>query len=178
MNREEWLNAAYAKLRETLLPEAPEDILVSVGWPGGRGKKDSVIGQHWPTAEGKRNHIFISPKVDDPLHILLHEMIHASCEPGTQHGGEFIVLCKRVGLVKPWTATTPGEELADTLRSLTEELGDYPHEVLEPLPAIKKQSTRQLKAVCKECGYTVRVTRKWLNIGVPVCPCGTEMEEA
>ncbi len=93
MNREEWLNTAYRRLREDLLPEAPEDILVSVGWPGGRGNKDSVIGQHWPTAEGKRNHIFISPKVEDPLHILLHEMIHASCEPGTQHTARRRVHC-------------------------------------------------------------------------------------
>lgn len=82
------------------------------------------------------------------------------------------------GLVKPWTATTPGEELADTLRSLTEELGDYPHEVLEPLPAIKKQSTRMLKLTCKSCGYLVRTTQKWLNLGTPTCQCGTEMEES
>ena len=47
-----------------------------------------------------------------------------------------------------------------------------------PNYAAKVIRVRQLKAVCKECGYTVRVTRKWLNIGVPVCPCGTEMEEA
>jgi hypothetical protein len=35
-----------------------------------------------------------------------------------------------------------------------------------------KQGTRLLKAMCahEECGYTVRVTSKWLEIGPPHCP--------
>lgn len=92
---------------------------------------------------------------------------------------DYSVAGKRVGLVKPWTATTPGEELADTLRSLTEELGDYPHEVLEPLPAIKKQSTRMIKLVSEcESNCVVRTTRKWLNMGTFCCPHGFDMNES
>ncbi|WP_323162822.1 hypothetical protein [Stenotrophomonas maltophilia] len=34
----------------------------------------------------------------------------------------------------------------------------------------KKQTTRLHKASCSECGYTVRVTSKWLEIGPPHCP--------
>jgi hypothetical protein len=33
-----------------------------------------------------------------------------------------------------------------------------------------KQTTRLLKAACSECGYTVRVTQKWLEVGPPHCP--------
>lgn len=33
-----------------------------------------------------------------------------------------------------------------------------------------KQTTRLRKAVCADCGYTVRVTSKWLEIGPPGCP--------
>lgn len=33
-----------------------------------------------------------------------------------------------------------------------------------------KQTTRLLKAACNECGYTVRVTQRWLDIGPPHCP--------
>ena len=33
-----------------------------------------------------------------------------------------------------------------------------------------KQTTRLLKCQCDICGYTVRVTRKWLDIGAPHCP--------
>ncbi|UKE72382.1 hypothetical protein [Xanthomonas graminis] len=34
----------------------------------------------------------------------------------------------------------------------------------------KKQTTRLHKACCSECGYTVRVTSKWLEKGPPHCP--------
>ena len=54
-------------------------------------------------------------------------------------------------------------------------LGDSP-EVLEKAKAYLE--FYRPKAVCKECGYTLRATRKWLNIGLPTCPCGVEMEEA
>lgn len=44
----------------------------------------------------------------------------------------------------------------------------------------KKQSTRMIKASCPECGYTVRVTRKWLDTaGAPICPaCEEQMKES
>ncbi len=34
----------------------------------------------------------------------------------------------------------------------------------------KPQTGRLLKACCAECGYTVRVTAKWLEVGPPHCP--------
>lgn len=34
----------------------------------------------------------------------------------------------------------------------------------------KKQTTRLLKVECGQCGYTVRLTRKWLDVGPPGCP--------
>lgn len=35
----------------------------------------------------------------------------------------------------------------------------------------EKQGTRLLKCQCATCGYTVRVTRKWLGLaGPPICP--------
>ncbi|QMP19191.1 hypothetical protein [Pseudomonas phage Persinger] len=33
-----------------------------------------------------------------------------------------------------------------------------------------KQTTRLKKAECSQCGYTVRVTSKWLEVGPPHCP--------
>ena len=42
-----------------------------------------------------------------------------------------------------------------------------------------KQTTRMLKCECPACGYTVRTTRKWLDIAVPTCPvCLFDLEEA
>jgi hypothetical protein len=37
----------------------------------------------------------------------------------------------------------------------------------------KVQTTRMKKAVC-DCGYTVRLTKKWMDeVGLPICPGGT-----
>jgi hypothetical protein len=27
-----------------------------------------------------------------------------------------------------------------------------------------------LKAECPECGYTIRLTKKWADVGLPTCP--------
>ena len=36
-----------------------------------------------------------------------------------------------------------------------------------------KQTTRQFKAQCETCGYTIRISRKWLaEVGAPDCPAG------
>lgn len=40
----------------------------------------------------------------------------------------------------------------------------------------KKQTTRLKKCECRECGYTVRVTAKWLEVGAPHCPNHGAME--
>jgi hypothetical protein len=39
-----------------------------------------------------------------------------------------------------------------------------------------KPGSRLLKCECPACGYTIRTTQKWLDIGTPTCPCGDEME--
>ena len=33
----------------------------------------------------------------------------------------------------------------------------------------KKQSTRMLRCRCMDCGYTLRTTQKWIEVGVPTC---------
>lgn len=46
-----------------------------------------------------------------------------------------------------------------------------------PNRMIKKQSTRLIKVMCAACGYTMRITRKWLEVAVPDCPdCGRRMK--
>jgi hypothetical protein len=42
----------------------------------------------------------------------------------------------------------------------------------------RKQSTRMLKLECTNCGYTVRTTQKWIEVGLPTCCCGSDMEVA
>lgn len=41
----------------------------------------------------------------------------------------------------------------------------------------KPQTTRLLKAACSSCGYTVRVTKRWADKGLPVCPLCTVYDD-
>ena len=177
MNREGWLNEAVVALRTNIWTDAPE-VLVSVGWPGGRGKKDNVIGQCWPQ-EGKPAHVFISPTLierNEVLTTLLHELIHAAQPVGTGHRGSFVQQARELGFTKPWTSTPATPELLAQLTAI--ELSEYPHTKLSPMPKKTVQTTRMVKFSCSECGWTGRATRTWLNKGCPTCPCGTTMKEA
>lgn len=188
MNRETWLENAAEALRPLLLERADVEvpmISVAVGWPskGGTSAKKRRIGECWrPDAvENGVGAIFISPSIGDPvqvLDVLLHEMIHAAT-PGAGHRGEFIRIAKDVGLVKPWTSTSPDAELLlPVLKEIAEGLGDYPHSKITPSVQRPTQTTRMLKVQCPVCEYTVRTTQKWIDVGLPTCPDGDEMELA
>jgi hypothetical protein len=188
--RESWLLAAIGRLARSTFPtfEQPK-WRVTCGWPKGvRGGKHA-IGQCWPREQSGDGtyELFISPELDQPteiLHVLAHEMVHAivGCDKG--HKGEFARRCKKIGLVKPWTATTPGPELTETLKVYAYQLGTYPHARLNDVR--KRQGTRMLKASCPnaDCDhlaengkpYTVRISQQTADFGCPTCPCGTVMK--
>lgn len=186
--REEWLVAGVEALRPIFAQEGAEIPLVqvSVGWPGGRGRKNSVIGQCWhpEAATDKAAHIFISPILDDParvLDVLAHELVHAVDVNASGHKGAFARLAKAIGLEGKMTATVAGAGLAECLKRIVEEdLGDYPHGALvnpgDGADGPKKQGTRMIKAECESgSGYKVRMTRQWIDeVGLPICPCHNE----
>ena len=183
MNREQWLQDAVEQLGPVFKQRTGlglPDVHVSVGWPSTRGlsAKRRTVGQCWPTQEHGAQ-IFISPLLDDAfdvLAVLVHELVHA-LHPDSGHRGDFVASARSMGLVKPWTATSAGEDLEPVLTNLIGELGEFPHSKIEPgSPKLKPQTTRMRKIECPEDGYTVRTTSKWLDIGLPTCPCGTEME--
>ena len=76
------------------------------------------------------------------------------------------------------TATHAGEALRDRLEGLTAKIGPYPHAKISFEKKDKPQTTRMIKVLCPDpsCGYHVRTTRKWIEIGTPTCVCGTKME--
>lgn len=202
--RENWLTEATTMLRQyvhEVTGETVPEVSVSVGWPGGRGDKTGVIGQCWNkavVADGKAA-IFISPVLDDPirvLDVLVHEMVHA-LHPEAGHRGAFAKTASAIGLTGPMTATVAGDQFKPVAARLAMMLGPLAHGRINaggtvvrtdpktgkrvPLTpwGSPKQSTRMLKVQCPEDGYTVRMTRKWLDtMGAPTCPCGTQMVEA
>lgn len=178
--REAWLERAVDKFRDGLFREQGAEIpsvRVSVGFPS---RSKTAIGQCWraEAASDKRPQVFVSPIIDDgsrALDVLVHELVHAVL-PDAKHGAEFKRLATAVGLEGKMTATTASDRLKIRLNAVVAEIGPYPHAALNPgLSGVKKQGTRLNKAVCDACGYTVRVTRKWLDdVGAPICPCSGE----
>ena len=117
-------------------------------------------------------------KIDqaDPLEvaaIVTHELIHASIGIDCKHGPEFKKVALALGLEGKMTHTRPGDRFRANIGPILEEMGPFPHARLDldgKRVGPKKQTTRMHKAVCNECGYTVRVAAKWVAIGRPGCP--------
>ena len=131
----------------------------------------------------------------ETCHVVLHELAHVLA-PGTGHGKEWRYAARQVGLLHPRAQPDPGE-LADwraIAPALQSRLQAIPQPT-EPAPAEfyadwhrrpcgagygtrggtsrgEGAGSRYLKVVCQHpgCGYQVRVTRKWLALGLPRCP--------
>lgn len=190
ITREAWLESAVTVMsRELFRPagfDVPKKVRVSVGFPKGAGGKKGgthTIGQCWyPQASADKHHeIFIHPEIDHPrqvLEILTHEVVHSIAGPAAGHKLGFRVIALKVGLTGPMTATVATPELDDRFKGYLKQLPKYPHASLNAAvgDGPKKQGTRYRKIECPACGYSARTTAKWIEIGLPTCPCGEQME--
>lgn len=179
--REEWLIAAVERLRPMFATaDAPitDPVRVSCGWPLG---SRTAVGQAFSieASADKAAEIFIAPSDDNPVEVLttlVHELVHVVC-PGDGHRGRFPKVAKAVGLLKPMRTTPASPELKRQLEQLAGELGKYPHARLSAEALGRKvQGTRMLKLECPCCSYAVRTTKRWIELGLPMCPAGTQMQ--
>ena len=185
MNREQWLLDAVEIMRPWLEEAGkplPETVRVSVGWPKGKRKTTIGVCHSGNSSEDGIHQIFISPAIAEPIQVLatlLHELIHAADDCQNGHRKEFSRVAAAVGLVKPWTATSPGDDLRLKLQDVLGKLGEYPHAVLTARPR-GSVGSRMLKVHAPNCcKYIARTTAKWVNEqGLPLCPHGEEMELA
>lgn len=190
-NRELWLTELQRRLEASfrrLSYPLPEAVRVTCGFPsrGGLGRKRRVVGQCWAPLCSTAGHveIFISPTIDDAIEVgavLIHELVHAAVGVSVGHRGAFRHVAVAMGLEGPMRSTVPGPELKRRLNALIETLGPYPHASLCPDSHLRthappKQNARMLKLACPICSYTIRTTRKWIDRGLPTCPCGRVFE--
>jgi len=188
--REQWLVAAIDALAAKVFKpsnfEVPK-VRVSVGWPGGRGKKNGVVGQCFPTNTTGDNvaQIFVSPVVSDALGALVvvaHELVHAVDDCKSAHKSGFIKIAREIGFTPKWTVATEDvitDDLRSQLEAIAEKLGTYPHSPIHPAERPKIQKTYMLKVTCVEDDeFFVRMTQTKLDdYGAPICPChNKEME--
>lgn len=188
--REEWLNAAVDMFRPSFEKSdaiIPKQVKVSMGFPhkGGLSKK-RVLGiccMPKMASDGVPQ-IYINPTIDSIggsqgiLATLVHELIH-SCGIDS-HGASFKRIALAVGLEGKMTSTTATLQLQEYFEHIMEVLGAFPHAHL--IGTIKMRNKpdkcRMHKCECGKCGYTVRISNKWIDMGVPECPiCKIELEQ-
>lgn len=196
--REQWLQqAANVLALDWFAPQrlTVPSLNISVGIPyRARGQGQHAIGQHWhpPASANNIGAVFISPMIGDDtaqvVAVLAHEMVHAAVGNAAGHGKAFADAARKVGLLPPWTATTPSDGFIHWINAyLIPKVGHYPHPLLSlRAPALEpgaapgprlgptgapKQSTRLLRAECPSCGCVIRITRRWADLGLPRCAC-------
>jgi hypothetical protein len=187
LNREAWLNEIGAKLTP-VIEEAAGLVYgdkrkmpkwtATVGFPsrGALSLKKRVIGQCWPGMKGKDggHQLFISPVIHENIEVvatMAHEMVHAIDNCEHHHKGPFVRMVKAIGLIGKPTATEAGPEFIELIKPFIKEVKKFPHTPIVANPKFKAQTTRLLKVNCEQCGYVVRVTKKWVEeAGTPICP--------
>lgn len=139
------------------------------------GYRSKAIGECWDVmASGDRHaEIFIKPDQDNPVKvagILAHELVHAAVGVKEGHKGRFKTVCKALGFTKQMRHALPDAEMQRVVMDpIIKKAGPLPHKKMSFKSGKKKQGTRLLKAECSECGYTVRITKKWADAGLPYC---------
>lgn len=190
MTREEWLNLAVKELRPLFEPDykVPE-VKVSIGFPSKGGlSKRRVLGVCWKaeTAIDRISQIYINPTIEEVqgsqglLSVLAHELVHAC---GIyNHGKEFAKCAHKIGLEGKMSSSVAGIDLQRQFEAIEKRIGKCPHAPLVPTNLLsgsqKPDKCRMYKCVCSECGYTVRIAAKWIELAMPVCPlCNKELSK-
>jgi hypothetical protein len=176
--RIKWLEKAYQIMRRDFLPEVPEIVTITTtaGFPSrrGAGTIGECIHNYIQKSNDTQHLITIHFKqFSDPvevLHVLLHEVIHASGISG--HGKEFSQKAKNLGLLKPWVATTPGEELKAKLIEIAKKIGDMPDGHGEDNNSKnKKQKSRNRLYKCS-CNPVVKIRAGTDHLHAQCLACG------
>lgn len=180
----EWLETAAARLIDEFdLPGT--DYTVHWGWPskGGLSTKRRTIGECWKPAAVSDGvpPIFISPILQttgEILATLLHELIHAWDKGESGHKGAFATKAKSFGFERPLTSSANmSDTLADALRTISADLGDFPFPHITPLLVAKApQKTYMRKLEADVCGCVARATQLYIDMGTFKCPHGNDME--
>lgn len=185
MTQQDWLQKAYVLIREQLLTSVPPigEVIVTYGFPSKGARK--FLGEcHYEAKklesvgiQGYKAAIFVHPNqwdtADNVLGTLVHEMCHAAT-PGAKHRGAFKLLAEAIGMEGKPTVCSPGADLADTLRELTSDIGDFPAAPLKLTGAGKKPGSRLR---LWECGCPVKVRVASDEFEATCKVCGKDFEK-
>ena len=182
-NREAWLNTITNRFIRPLFASKgytiPTNVRLSCSLASGgihtkKHQKRFTLGECYsPTASGDNTiEIMIVPTLADSarvIDVLVHELCHATVGNKEGHNNVFGACARAVGLEGKLTSTHAGEWLKALISQWIESEGEYPHAKLST--GYRKQTTRMHKCDCP-CGYTMRISSKWLKLATPRCPLG------
>lgn len=172
--REAWLQDAAGELAPIIAATGailPAAIRVACGFPS-TFRRSGALGETFSPADSadKTVEVLIAPTISAPrevLSVLLRQLCLAAAS-GKALDAVFATLGMEPG--KP--AALPryaSDATTDALNAIVDALGAYPHAELS-LADRPKAATRLLKGLCPSCGYTIRLTKKWADQGMPTCP--------
>jgi hypothetical protein len=183
-NRETWLNLMTDKYIRPMFASKgytiPANIRMSCSLASGgihtkKHQKRFTLGECYAPSMSSDDsiQIMIVPNLADSarvLDVLVHELVHATVGNKEGHNHVFKACANAVGLEGKMTSTNAGEWLKALINEWIKVEGEYPHATLAT--RYKKQSTRLHKCDCIHCGYTMRISSKWLKLATPRCPLG------
>ena len=176
--REEYLQAFISEVRpmfDLYSQPLPHNVRITCGFPL-NAKRSKALSDVFPTNNSRDNHweIFISPEVaveKTVAELVIHELCRTT-DGACSRGVTFQKIANDMGLVpdakRGYKRTSGSLQFLSMYGAIIDSLGKYPHAEVS-YSQVKTQGTRMLKAVCA-CGYTVRLTSKWANVGLPTCP--------
>ena len=182
-NREAWLNLVTNRYIRPLFASKgytiPSNIRLSCSQSSSgihtkKHQKRFTLGECYPASMSSDNtiEILIVPTLADSIRVidvLIHELCHATVGNREGHNQVFGNCARSVGLEGKLTSTKASPALESTIKEWIALEGDYPHATLKA--TYRKQTTRLHKCDCA-CGYTMRISSKWLKIATPRCPLG------
>lgn len=188
LNREDWITqAGEAILDDIVMPafaackldfERPK-VAYMRSFPPAVRNPETVAGfcMARKCSDAGKNEISVSPFVADSetaLATLAHELIHAVLDNQDGHKGRFLKVARYIGFESPVDELHASQALTDTLQPYHDYLGDIPADklTLADTRVKKKQTNRQLKCECTECGFTFRASKTQLTRlhAESVCP--------
>lgn len=182
-NRETWLNLMTDKYIRPLFASKgytiPQNVRMSCSLASGgihtkKHQKRFTLGECYSPSMSSDDsiQIMIVPNLADSarvLDVLIHELCHATVGNKEGHNSVFGACARSVGLEGKMTSTRATEWLSAMIAEWIKVEGEYPHSILAT--RYKKQTTRLHKCDC-HCGYTMRISSKWLKLATPRCPLG------
>ena len=177
MNREQYLEKVVKKARPLFKKAGsplPTNVRVASGHMGS-GTRSKNIGECWHSSasEDKGREIWIRPDQTNTLSVLgtlVHELCHAALPDGTGHKKAFADLGRSMLLVGKPTQMTGGDDFAVFWADFIKKNGEYPQPKFLAARIEPKQTTRNLKFECDDCGMIFRTSAKWAD-DVTACPC-------